>query len=62
MNATILFLATLILAGIVIIEAEFSPVELSLSPSQQCERQNPDLTGVLATVAQMILNKQTSLS
>ena len=63
MNAKCLSFAVVMLVQCVMTEAEFSPVKWSPSLSEQCgEHGNPDLSGVLTTLTEMIVNNKAPSS
>ena len=63
MNAKCLSFAVVMLVQCVMTGAEFSPVKWSPFQSEQCgEHGNPDLSGVLATLTEMIVNNKAPSS
>ena len=63
MNAKCLSFAVVMLVQCVMTEAEFSPLKWSPSLSEQCrEHGNPDLSGVLTTLMEMIVNNKAPSS
>ena len=61
MNFVCVLFTALTLFQYVTIDAEFSPIEWKVSPSEQCgEYTNPDFTRVLATLTQMINDDESA--